>query len=31
MFGRLHLISVAVFLMQLLASCYIVIAGYLTP
>jgi len=30
MFGRLHLISVAVFLVQLLASGYIVITGYLS-
>ena len=30
MFGQLHLISVAVFLMQLFASGYIVIVGYLT-
>ena len=29
MFGRLHLISVAVFLVQLLASSYIVITAYL--
>ena len=29
-FGRLHLVSVAVFLAQLLTSCYIVITGYLT-
>ena len=30
MFGRLHLLSVAVFLGQLLASGYIVIAAYLS-
>ena len=30
MFGRLHLISVAVFLVQLLASSYIVITAYLS-
>jgi hypothetical protein len=30
MFGRLHLVSVSVFLVQLLASGYIVITAYLS-